>query len=54
MHVEYQSTTEKEDIYRFAAYCIGLSNKVRKKSFKGDPDIQTVVIYSPLVSKKAC
>lgn len=52
LHVEYQSTTEKEDIYRFAAYCIRLYNKVRKKSFKGRPDIQTVVIYSPLVSKK--
>ncbi|MDY0407244.1 hypothetical protein P5G51_019625 [Virgibacillus sp. 179-BFC.A HS] len=52
LHVEYQTTVKKDDIFRFASYSLRLYNKVREKSEKKNPNLQTVVIYSPSVREE--
>ncbi|WLR41546.1 hypothetical protein LC087_11675 [Bacillus carboniphilus] len=43
---------KKDDVFRFAGYSLRLYNKIREKSEKENPIMQTVVIYSPLVNEK--
>lgn len=46
LHVEYQTTSKKDDVLRFAGYVMRLYNKLKHK----EPIIKSVVVYAPHIS----
>ena len=56
LHIEFQSTYKKSDVFRFCKYHLELYNRHKNQieSEDGIGHIRTVVVYMPNIKKRKC